>query len=81
MSAIVSKEGFAIDVDFEGADACRRPAIIRWPVLACAFIATAAATGAFLESPLATHPTVAPYVTTAVSSVTGAFDGALAILR
>jgi hypothetical protein len=40
-------------------DDVRRPA--RWPLVLCGFIAVMCATIAFLMSPLAQHPSVAPY--------------------
>lgn len=39
----------------------------RWPLFLCAFVSIASATAAFLESPLARHPSVVPY--------TAAIDG------
>jgi hypothetical protein len=58
----------------------RARAIPRWPVRLCAFIAIAAATGAFLESPIAAHPAIAPFADALVSSVVGVFDRAIATL-
>jgi hypothetical protein len=71
-----SSDRFAIDVVFEPNDAFRatvfaigeqppaaaprrRPAL--WPLALCLFVAMASATAAFLMSPLASHPEVAPY--------------------
>jgi hypothetical protein len=40
-----------------------------WPLAICAFIAFAFATVAFLKSPLALHPKVAPYVNAAMQKI------------
>ncbi len=40
----------------------------RWPLFLCAFVSIASATAAFLESPLARHPSVVPY-TTAIDGI------------
>lgn len=75
----------AIDVQFEGSDAFQAtvyasppPAIaptpaqsrtVWWPIAICGLVAVAFATAAFLKSPLAAHPQIAPYAQAAIAYV------------
>lgn len=81
--APVSDMGIAVDPEFATKDAFRATVFVGsgptvpeperrtvwWPIVLVGFFAVAFATVAFLKSPLAKHPSIAPYANAALAKI------------